>query len=55
MSVVKQQFGQDKISIKKVIVNEASRIRDILDVRLGIILLGDIFSGKTTAMNMFEK
>lgn len=55
MSMVKQQFGQDKIAIKKVTHTEASRIKDILAVRLGIILLGDIFSGKTTAMNTFEQ
>lgn len=33
---------------------EAARLKHILEVRIGIILLGDIFSGKTTTMKIFE-
>jgi hypothetical protein len=33
----------------------ASQIDNILSVRLGIILLGDILSNKSTTMRMFEE
>lgn len=42
---------EDKKGYKK----EAARIKHVLEVRIGIILLGDIFSGKTTTMNLFSE